>query len=118
MTGPGDSPAAKAASASRRRAGHEYEPGASRTGIPDDNRARWIRSERARAEVMQPDDRQTWNRLASRSRPARRVWNAADRCAAHSHTLTPQGRWRGALSPSPAPTQIAHAGRLPSPFSL
>ena len=75
-------------------------------------------SERAREAVRHPEERHTWSRLASRSRPARRVWKAADRCAAHNQTLTPHGRWNGALSPSPAPTQIAHAGRLPRPFSL
>ena len=117
MTAPGGSPAANPASASRRRAGHEYDPGACRTGIPDDNRARWMVSERAREAVRHPDERHTWSRLASRSRPARRVWKAADRCAAHSQTLTPHGRWSGALSPSP-PRRRSHTpdgSRDPSP---
>lgn len=114
MTAPGASPAANAPSASRRRSGQEYDPGSSRAvaGGPP-SRARCRSSAREREAVRHPAARQTWSKLATRSRPPRRVRNSCDRWAAHSQTLTPQGRWSRARSPCPFPTQIAHAGTEP-----
>ncbi len=79
---------------------------------------RWASSARLRARVMQPAARQTDIRLTTRSRPARRARNASSRCAAHNHTATPNGSGRSSRGPDPAPTQIAHGGRLPNPLAL
>jgi len=114
MTRAGRSPWLNAASASRRREGQEYDPGASRSGPPPVSRARCRSSERDRAAVKHPAARHTCIREATRSRPARRVRNSAERWASHSHTRTPQGRCSSARAPDPAPTQIAHAGSAPS----
>ncbi len=113
ITAAGRSPRANAASAAARNAGHEYDPGRSRSGGGPVSRARWTSSARARRVVMHPDARQTWRSDTARSRPARDVRNASDRCSSHSQTLTPQGRCSSARRPRPFPTQIAHAGTDP-----
>ncbi len=62
-------------------------------------RSKWWRSARFRLELMHPAASQTPPRLATRSRPARRVRNSSDRCSAQSQTLTPKGRWSLARPP-------------------
>lgn len=118
MTPAGASPAANAASASERRAGHAYDPGRRRSAGGPVRRARWRSSALDRRAVRHPAARQTLISDTTRSRPARRVWNAADRCASHSHTRTPQGRCSSARAPCPTPTQMAHGGRDPIPRAL
>jgi hypothetical protein len=89
MTRRGGSPAAKRRSASRRSAGHEYDPGRALGGAGASTRARWASSARWRALVRHPAPAQARVREATKSRPARRAWNPALRCAAQSHTVTP-----------------------------
>jgi hypothetical protein len=114
ITARGASPAEKAASASARRAGHEYDPGRDRVAGEPAIRARWPPSARSLALVKHPAPRHAAISDAAKSRPARRVWNSTLRCPAHNHTDTPPGRCISARSPSPGPMHKRHGGRDPS----
>jgi hypothetical protein len=114
----GRSPRAYRRSASRRRSGHEYDPGRRAAGGSARTRARWPRSARCRAALMHPAASQTPERLTTRSLPARRVRNSRDRCSAQSHTLRPKGRWNRARGPDPGPMHIAQGGEDPIPRAL
>lgn len=67
---------------------------------------------------MHPAASHTPDRLTTRSRPARRVRNSADRCSAQSQTLSPKGRCSCARGPEPGPIQIAQGGDDPIPRAL
>ncbi len=112
MTARGGSPRAKRASASRRRAGHAYEPGRSRSRGPR-TRARCASIARLRRRVRHPAADHTAPRLAAKSRPARRVMNPTLRCPGQSQTNTPWARCTCSRPPSPGPPQIAHMGSFP-----
>ena len=113
-TRPGASPAANRRSASRRSSGHAYDPGRPRPAGGPTTRARCARSARSLARVMHPAAAHARESDATKSRPARLVWNSTLRCAAHSHTETPDGRCSSARSPSPTPMHSRHGGRFPS----
>lgn len=112
------SPRAKRASASLRRSGHEYDPGLRPTGTGRVTRARCAASARRRPGPKHPAASHAPPTLATKSRPARRAMNSADRCAAHNHTDTPNPSSTFLRSPSPGPMQIRHGGRFPIPLAL
>jgi hypothetical protein len=112
------SPPANRASASLLRSGHAYDPGRLVTAAGRAMRARCAARARRRPGPKQPAASHAPPTLATKSRPARRAMNSADRCAAHSHTQTPKPSSTFLRSPSPGPMQIRHGGRFPSPRAL
>lgn len=111
------SPAAKRASASRRRAGQEYEPGRDTAGR-EPMRSMWADSARRRADPRHPAALQAPPTLATKSRPARLLMKSGERCIAQSHTETPNPSSTLVRPPSPGPMQTRQGGSFPMPRFL
>lgn len=112
MTAAGSSPAANRRSASRRNAGHEYDPGRVRPSDACRTRCRWASSACRLRQVRTPDAVHTAARRSTKSFPERRRRNASPRCVSQSQIETPCVKCSRARGPRPACPQIAQGGQL------